>query len=113
MRVEDASIRLDNADGLVESGQSVWSPLAIGDHSRQIEFQILWLKFGSKIVADALALARGNLHVVPRGSQVTDDLWTLFRKCGGPKTASDKGDADGFRLFVGKREESLGRMTVH
>ena len=113
LRIEDASIRLDNADGLIKRRQSVWSPLAIGDHSRQIEFQILWLKLRSKIVADALALASGNLHVVPCGRQVTDYLWALLRKRSGPKTTSNEGDADGFWLFVGKREESLGWVTVH
>lgn len=84
MGIEDASIRLDNADCLIERRQSIGSPFAVGDHSRQIEFQILWLKLRSKIVADALALASGNLHIVPRGRQITDILWALLRKGIGP-----------------------------
>ena len=102
MRVEDASIGLDNADGFIERRQSVWSSLTVGDHGRQIEFQILWLELRSKVVADALALACGNLHVVPCGSQITDILRTLLRKRMGPKTAPNEGDGDGFWLFVGK-----------
>ena len=104
LRIEDASIRLDNADCLIERRQSMWSPLAVGDHGRQIEPQILRLKVRSKIVADAFALASRNLHIVPRGGQVTNDLWALLRKGVGPKIASNEDDADGFRLFVGKGE---------
>lgn len=104
LRIEDASIRLDNADCLIERRQSIWSPLAVSDHSRQIEFQILRLKLRSKIVADAFALASRNLYIVPRGRQVTNDLWALLRKRIGPKTASNEDDADGFWLFVGKGE---------
>ena len=102
LRVEYASIRLDDADGLVKRGKCVWSAFAVGDYSRQIEFQILWLELGSEIVADALALTCGNLHIVPRSRQVTDNLWSLLRKRVGPKTASNEGDVDGFWFFVGK-----------
>ena len=113
LRIENASIRLNNTDGLIERRQSVWSSLAVGDHSRQIEFQILWLKLCSKFVANTLALASGNFNVVSRGRQVTDILGALLGEGGSPKAASYEGNADGFRLFIGEGEKSLGRLTIH
>ena len=112
MRVENASIRLNNTDGLIERRQSVWSSLAVGDHSRQIEFQVLWLKLCSELVANTLALAGGNLNIVSRGCQVTDILGALLREGSSPKAASNKGNADGFRFVVGEGEKSLGRLTI-
>lgn len=113
MRVEDASIRLHDTDGLIECRQGIRSPLAVGDYSGQIEFQVLWLELRSEIVADALALTSGDLHIVSCGRQITHDLWALLRKRVCPKTTSNEGDADGFWLLVGKGEKSLGWVTVY
>ena len=43
LRVEDTGIGLNDADGLIESLESVCRPFFIGDHGGQVKLEILRL----------------------------------------------------------------------
>lgn len=77
LRVEDASVRLDDADSLVESLKRIRRSLAISHHSGQVQLQILGLEDGRKAVADAVARSGWDLNIVTRRGQITEDLGTL------------------------------------
>jgi len=67
-----------------------------------------------EVVAQALALASGDLDIIPRRSEVPDDglRGALRRSVGTPERATNEGDGDGVRLGVLEGEEGLRRVPV-
>lgn len=109
--IKDTGVLFDDTNGLIKSHDCKRRAFAVSEHSRQIKSQVLRLKFGSKAVADAVALSGWDLDIVPRRGQITNDLRS--RSEGGvPETTSNEGDTDGFRLLIGKGQKSLGWVSV-
>ena len=113
LRVKDTGIRLHNTDSLIKSLQCIGYAFLIRNHCRQIELQILRLQLRRKVVANAVTLPTGDLNIVSRGSEITDDGRALAAKVSRPKIAANKDDSNGFGLFIGDGEEGLGWVAVY
>ena len=70
------------------------------------------MQLRGKAVADAVALAGGDLKIVSRGRQVTHDLRWLIREPRRPQTPADEDHADRLWLVVGEGEERLCCVAV-
>lgn len=109
LRIKDASVGFDNADGLVESRYGEEVTLAVSDDSGKVQPEVLGVHVGDEGVGQGLLRARRNLSVVTGGSEVANVFaWFLER----PETASDEVDADGVLFLVGESQESFGRVAI-
>lgn len=102
--VEDARVRLDNADSLVESRDRIESTIGVAQDCGQIEPQLLRVEFRGEVVGQALLLASRDLDIVPRSCQVADDTRALRVKVWCPETAANEIDGYCFGLLVGEGE---------
>lgn len=97
--VENAGRRLNNADRLIVHSDSVESIFAIFQNSYKLQTNILRVHLGGEAVGHSLRLASGNLDLVARSGQVTQNLrlWTSILK----NRAADNGNANSLRFIVG------------
>lgn len=64
MRIEDASILLNDADSLIEGLDSVVVTVDVTQDGSQVQSQLLWVKLGCEDVGQALLLASWDLDIV-------------------------------------------------
>ena len=73
LRVEEASVGLNDAHCLVEGLKGECRSLFVSDHSREIQSQILGLKVGGEAVADAVLFTCRYIDAVPGRSEIAND----------------------------------------
>ena len=111
LRVKDASIRLDDADSLVERLDSVESAFAVADYCCKTELEVLWVQLRGETVAERLLLTGRNLDVIASSCQVAHNDACLTDIVG-PEAAAYEGDFNWFWLVIGDREQSLGWVSI-
>jgi hypothetical protein len=74
LRIKNASVLLDDADSLVEGGDGVISTVGVAQDRYNVQPQLLWVELGREVVGECCLLAGRNLHIVPRCSQVAQDM---------------------------------------
>jgi len=111
LRVKDARISLNDADSLIKRLERIRGSFAVRDHSRQTQPQVLGVEVRCEIVANAVGLTSGNLHIISRSRKIADYLRTSCESIR-PEIATNKVDTDSFRLVICDGEESLGRMAI-
>lgn len=77
LRIEDASILLNNADSLIEGRDSVVGAVDVAQNGGQVQSQLLWVKLGCEGVDQVLLLASWDLDIVSCCRQVADDVRAL------------------------------------
>ena len=112
MRIEDASILLNDADSLIEGLDSVVGTVNVTQDGSQVQSQLLWVKLGYEIVGQALLLASWDLDIVSCCRQIANDARALRIKVCSPEAAANEVDSYGFGLFVGERKEGLCRLAI-
>jgi hypothetical protein len=73
LRIEDASILLNDADSLVEGWDSVVVTINVTQDGSQVQSQLLWVKLGCEGVDQVLLLASWDLDIVSCCRQVADN----------------------------------------
>lgn len=112
MRIEDASILLNDADSLIEGLDSVVGTVDVTQDGSQVQSQLLWVKLGYEIVGQALLLASWDLDIVSCCRQVANDARALRIEVCSPEAAANEVDSYGFGLFVGEGKEGLCRLAI-
>lgn len=107
--VEDAGIRLHDANGAIVGKSRKQAALAVRNNGRKSHLEILGVHLSGEAVADCLLLASGNFDSITSSSQVADDLGLII---GFPKATADKVHRDRVRLIIGDGDQRLGRVTV-
>ena len=107
--VEDAGIRLHDANGAIVGKNRKQAALAVRNNGRKSHLEILGVHLGGEAIADCLLLASGNFDSITSSSQVADNLGLII---GFPKATADKVHRDRVRLIIGDGDQRLGRVTV-
>jgi hypothetical protein len=107
--IEDAGIRLNNADSAIVGSDSEETAFAIGENGRQSQLKVLGVHLGGEAVADRLLGSGGDLDTVASSGQVASNLGLVL---GVAKTTSNKVHSHRVRLIVGDGDQCLGRVTV-
>jgi hypothetical protein len=112
LRIEDASILLNDADSLIEGLNSVVGTVDVTQDGSQVQSQLLWVKLGCEGVGQAVLLASWDLNIVLCCRQVAHDVRALRIEVCGPETAANEVDSYGFGLFVGEGKEGLCGLAI-
>lgn len=114
LRIQQARIRLHDADRLIKRLKRKHRPHLILDHGKKAQSQILWVQLRCETVTHALLFAGRDLQIIPRHRQVPNDAFR-WRAGGGqaPETTADENDIDGVGFVVGDGEERLRRVAVY
>lgn len=107
--VEDAGIRLHDANGAIVGNDRNQAALAVRNNGGKSQLEILGVHLGGEAIADCLLLASGNLNSITSSRQVADNLGLVTRV---PKATADEVHRDRVRLIVGDGDQRLGRVTV-
>jgi hypothetical protein len=65
LRIEDASVLLDDADGFIEGRDGIVSTIGVTQDGGQVQSQLLRVELGRKVVGKTVLLASRNLDIVP------------------------------------------------
>jgi hypothetical protein len=112
LRIEDASILLNDADSLIESRDSVVATVNVTQNGSQVQSQLLWVKFGCEDVGQAMLLASWDLDIVSFCRQVAHDARALRIEVCSPEATANEVDSYGFGLFIGEGKEGLCRLAI-
>lgn len=112
LRIQQTSFPLNHTHGLTKRLQRMRLALTIRHHSRQLQLQFLRMQLRSKRIANMLSLARWDLHIIPRGSQVANILHAVGGEGICPEGAADEDDGDGGGLGVVDVQEGGGGEAV-
>jgi len=107
--IEDAGIRLDNADSAIVGSDGEETTFAVRENGRQGQLEVLGVHLGGEAVADGLLRSGGNLDTVASSGQVASDLGLVL---GVAKTTAHKVHSDRVWLIVRDRDQCLSRVTV-
>ena len=77
LRIEDASILLNDTDRLVEGWDSIVVTVDVTQDGSQVQSQLLWVKLGCEGVDQVLLLASWDLDIVSGCRQVANDVRAL------------------------------------
>lgn len=110
LRVEEASSRFHNRNGLVVHRNSEEAVLVVAQNRHKLQTQILGVELGGEAVRNRLLRTSRDLDGVLLGGQVADDagLPALLQR----QRSADDGDANGRGLVVGDGKASFGGMAV-
>lgn len=109
LRIKDAGIGLDNANGTIVGNDREQPALTVRNDGRKSHLEILRVHLSREAVADGLLLTSGNLNGVTSSSQVTNNLGLVIDVS---KATSNEVHRDGVRLIIGNGDERLGWVTV-
>lgn len=110
--IENAGIRLNNADGLIERLQGEIFAVAAAHNSSELKPKILRMQFRNEIVGKTFLLTSWYLDIKSRRGKVANDTATLRIEWWRPERSADKLDCDWFWLLIGKGEERLGGLAI-
>ena len=109
LRVKDASLRFNNANGAVVGVDGEETAFTVGDHGSQRESEVLGVHLGGKTVAQTLLLASGNIDAVPSGSQVANQLALLIQ---GRQSTANEVDSHRRSFIVGEGNQCLRGVAI-
>jgi hypothetical protein len=112
LRIEDASIGLDNVDSPIESLEGVEHILLIANNSCQVQAQLLRMHINDKVVWDSSLFARGNLNPILDGGQVSDNARAFWVEVWSPETTANEGDNHRLGLIVGEGQDCFGWLPI-
>jgi hypothetical protein len=112
LRIEDAGVRLHDADRLIERLQRKIFAIIAAQNSSKFESKILWMQFCDEIIGHSLLLACWDLDTISCRGQVADNAAALRIKRWCPEYSTHELDGDWFGFFIGKGEDSLSGFSI-